>query len=88
MQTIVNRELRKVRKWLEANRLALNIRKTNYVIFHPQAKKCDEFIRTRGHVGHILDAGEVTGALGEWCRLGMKTRVTVGSHLEIKLDAE
>ena len=44
--------------------------------------------RTRGPVGHILDAGAVTGALGEWCRLGMKTRVTVGSHLEIKLDAE
>ena len=43
---------------------------------------------TRGPVGHILDAGVVTGALGEWCRLGMKTRVTVGSHLEIKLDAE
>ena len=45
-------------------------------------------ITTRGPVGHILDAGVVTGALGEWCRLGMKARVTVGSHLEIKLDAE
>ena len=43
---------------------------------------------TRGPVGHILDAGVVTGALREWCRMGMKTRVTVGSHLEIKLDAE
>ena len=30
----VNKELRKVRKWLEANRLALNIDKTNFVIFH------------------------------------------------------
>ena len=29
-----NKELRKVRKWLEANRLALNIDKTNFVIFH------------------------------------------------------
>ena len=34
IQRIVNRELRKVRKWLEANRLALNIDKTNFVIFH------------------------------------------------------
>ena len=34
LQKIVNRELKKVRKWLEANRLALNIDKTNYVIFH------------------------------------------------------
>ena len=31
---ILNRELRKVRKWLEANRLALNIEKTNFVLFH------------------------------------------------------
>ena len=34
LQKIVNRELRKVRKWLEANRLPLNIGKTNYVISH------------------------------------------------------
>ena len=39
-------------------------------------------------MGHILDAGIVTGALGAWCRLGMKTCVTVGSNLEIKLDVE
>ena len=34
IQKTVNRELRKVHKWLEANRLALNIEKTNIVIFH------------------------------------------------------
>ena len=34
IQKTVNKELRKVRKWLEANRLALNIDKTNFVIFH------------------------------------------------------
>ena len=43
LQKIVNRELRKVRKWLEANRLSLNINKTNYVIFHSSAKKVSEF---------------------------------------------
>ncbi len=31
LQKIVNRELKN--KWLDANRLALNISKTNYVIF-------------------------------------------------------
>ena len=31
IQKVVNRELRKVRKWLEENRLALNIGKTNFV---------------------------------------------------------
>ena len=34
IQKTVNKELRKVRKWLEANRLALNIDETNFVIFH------------------------------------------------------
>ena len=34
LQKTINRELRKVRKWLEANRLSLNIAKTTYVIFH------------------------------------------------------
>ena len=47
LQKIVISELRKVRKWLEANGLALNIGKTNYVIFHSHAKKCDGFIRIK-----------------------------------------
>ena len=34
LQKIMNRELKKVKKWLDANRLALNIDKTNFVIFH------------------------------------------------------
>ena len=35
LQKIMNRELKKVKKWLDANRLALNIDKTNFVVFHP-----------------------------------------------------
>ena len=31
----INKELGKLQLWLNVNRLALNIRKTNYVIFHP-----------------------------------------------------
>ena len=34
IQKTLNKELPKVHKWLEANRLALNIDKTNFVIFH------------------------------------------------------
>ena len=47
LQKIVNRELHKVRKWLEANTLSLNIRKTNYVIFHSFARKVSEFVRIK-----------------------------------------
>ena len=45
IQKTVNKELRKVRKWLEANRLALSIDKTNFVIFHsPQNIPNDQVI--------------------------------------------
>ena len=35
----MNRELKKVKKWLDANQLVLNIDKANYVIFHSPQKK-------------------------------------------------
>ena len=47
LQKVVNRELRKVRKWLEANRLSLSINKTNYAIFHSKVRKTNEFIRIK-----------------------------------------
>ena len=47
IQKAVNRELQKVRKWLEANRLALNIDKTNFVIFHSQQHKITDNIVLR-----------------------------------------
>ena len=31
---VVNKELRLVKKWLDANKLSLNVDKTNYIIFH------------------------------------------------------
>ena len=39
----VNRELKKVKLWLDSNKLALNIEKTNYVLFHSPRKKLSEF---------------------------------------------
>ena len=37
-QKVVNRELRYVKKWLDAKKLALNVDKTNFVIFHSHTK--------------------------------------------------
>ena len=34
LEKVVNKELKKVKKWLDANKLALNIAKTKFVIFH------------------------------------------------------
>ena len=32
------KELRAIRRWLDANRLSLNIDKTNYIIFHSSSR--------------------------------------------------
>ena len=44
LQKVMNRELKKVKKWLDANQLALNIDKTNFVIFHSPQKNFAEQI--------------------------------------------
>ena len=44
IQKVVNQELRKVCKWLEANSLALNIEKTNFVLFHSTRHKLTDHI--------------------------------------------
>ena len=38
LATVVNNELRKLMEWLNANRLSLNIDKTNYMIVRPKGK--------------------------------------------------
>ena len=38
----VNKELKKVKRWLDSNKLALNIEKTNCVLFHSPWKKLTE----------------------------------------------
>ena len=38
----MNREPRHVKKWIEVNKLAVNIEKTNFVVFHSPAKKLPE----------------------------------------------
>jgi hypothetical protein len=39
IQTTLNIELKNVSQWLNANRLALNIEKTNFIVFHSPKKK-------------------------------------------------
>ena len=40
----INKELQKVKSWLEVNKLSLNIDKTNYVVFHSPRKKLPDDI--------------------------------------------
>ena len=39
LETAVNEELINVCDWLTSNKLSLNVKKTNFVIFHPYQKK-------------------------------------------------
>ena len=39
METNISQELVNVHVWLSANKLSLNIEKSNFVIFHPYQKK-------------------------------------------------
>ena len=41
LERVVNAELSKVQEWLVANKLTLNVKKSNFVIFHPYQKKLD-----------------------------------------------
>ena len=47
IQKSVNKELRKVRKWLESNRLVLNLDKTSFVIFHSTQNKPETQINVK-----------------------------------------
>ena len=41
LERVVNVELSKVQEWLVANKLTLNAKKSNFVIFRPYQKKLD-----------------------------------------------
>ena len=61
LQKVMNRELKKVKKWLDANQLALNIEKTNLVIFHSPQRKIDDnivikFMRKRFLERHLSNS--------------------------------
>ena len=49
LETIVNCELFKVVDWLIANKLFLNIKKTNDIIFHPYQKPINFNIRVKAY---------------------------------------
>ena len=94
LQKVVNRELRKVRKWLEANRLSLNISKTNYVIFHSKVRKIDEFIRikigskTIKHENYVKYLGILVDSALTWkphiTQLSKKLSRSVGIFFKIR----
>ena len=47
LESIVNRILKMVADWLMANKVSLNIDKTNFIIFHPPQK-------VKGHIVKLI----------------------------------
>ena len=72
LQKIMNRELRHVKKWLEANKLALNIKKTNFVVFHSLAKMLTEPVTLKfgrkkiTHANHVKLLGVLLDETPSW----------------------
>ena len=72
LQKIMNRELRHVKKWLEADKLALNIEKTNFVVFHSPGKKLTEPIILKfgrkkiTHANHVKFLGVLLDETLSW----------------------
>ena len=59
----MNRELKRVKKWLDSNQLSLNIGETNFVIFHsPHVKLLEPIVirfcrkKNQRFLGILLDA--------------------------------
>ena len=51
----INAELELIRKWLEINKLSLNIKKTTFMIFHHRQRKIDKFIPTLKIKDYIIE---------------------------------
>ena len=47
LESLVNRELGNVNEWLKVNKLSLNIKKSNFVIFRPRQKNIPFIPRIR-----------------------------------------
>ena len=56
---MVNSELKHIKKWLDAYKLALNVDKTNFVIFHSPQRPLYENITIKFGKQHVTKANHV-----------------------------
>ena len=47
LESIVNTELEKVYRWLNANKLTMNTKKSNFIIFHPHQRNLNYQVNIR-----------------------------------------
>ena len=56
METVINRELRKLDTWLIVNGLSLNIAKTKFLVFHPYNKPMKQMMTLKIHKKAISES--------------------------------
>ena len=61
LETVINTELKKLDSWLIVNRLALNIDKTNFLVFHPYNKPIKQRITLKTHKKAISETEYIKG---------------------------
>ena len=94
LQKVINKELRHVKKWLDANKLALNVEKTNFVIFHSVQNILNEGISIKIGNQHVRQAkyvkflGLILDENLSWkyhlCELSKKLSRTCGIFFKIR----
>ena len=90
----VNNELKKVKAWMDCNKLALNIEKTNYVLFHSPKKKPTDLIPLKfgkkdiTRAKHVKFLGVLVDEHLSWkyhiCELRKKLSRTTGLFFKLR----
>ena len=56
LEKVVNNELKHVKKWLDVNKLALNVDKTNFIIFHSRQHSLNKSVNIKIGKEHVKKA--------------------------------
>ena len=56
LEKLVNNELKHVKKWLDVNKLALNVDKTNFIIFHSRQRSLSKPVNIKIGKEHVKQA--------------------------------
>ena len=89
LETEMNKELKKISTWLIVNRLSLNVKKTNFVVFHPFNKPIKKKITLKFHrktikeVKHIKYLGVIVDSSLSWKEHISKILKTISKYCGI-----
>ena len=77
LERTLNKELRKLQEWLIVNRLSLNLKKTNFVLFHPFNKPLSDSITVKINKKAISEKNHV-----KYLGISLDSTLSWKSHIE------